>query len=130
MYYCNITIFFNICSFRAWFNTMKIIWAIKIIIIITFFITICTNDQKIINKLQEKSKSSNCSDICFKPNIKINIENNQCIESCLNNGYEYELNNICYNECPKDSFPISDDELDISNFENIKKCYDKTPEGY
>ena len=69
-------------------------------------------------------------DICFTPNIKIDINNKQCIESCLNNKYEYELNNICYNECPKDSFPLSDDELDNNNSENIKKCYDKIPEGY
>ena len=123
-YKCQSLIYLNLNSFH--FKNSVIMDSI--FEYISSYVKICANDEKILTKLQEKSKSSDCYDICFTPNIKIDIESNQCIESCLNN--KYELNNICYNECPKDSFPISDDELDISNFENIKKCYDKTPEGY
>ena len=56
--------------------------------------------------------------------------NNKCIDSCYENGYKYELDNICYNECPEGSFPLSDKELDNNNFENFKNCYDKAPKGY
>ena len=94
------------------------------------YIKICANDGKMKNILSLNGLNSECSDKCFTPTIKIDVERKQCIESCLNNEYEYELNNICYHECPKNSFFILDDELDNNNFENIKKCYDKTPEGY
>ena len=125
-YDCQSLIYLNLNSF--YLNN-----SVKMDLIFNFispYVKICANDEIILNKLSKYSKSSDCSDICFKPNIKIDTKNKKCIESCLNNKYEYELNNICYNECPKDSFIISDDELDNNNSENIKKCYDKTPEGY
>ena len=125
-YYCQSLIYLNLNSFHLR-NSVKLDFIFNSI---PSYTKICANDEIILNKLSEYHKSSDCSDICFKPNIKIDIKNKQCIESCLNKGYEYELNNICYNECPKDSFLILDDELDNIYFENIKKCYDKTPEGY
>ena len=93
-------------------------------------VKICTNDEKIITTLSQKNINIDCSNICFKSNIHIDILNNKCIDSCLNNDFIYELNKICYNKCPGGSFILSDDELDNKNFTKKKKCYDKTPEGY
>ena len=97
---------------------------------ISSYVKICANDKKIKNILSQKGIYNDCSDICFKSNIKLDIVHNACIESCLDNGYKYELDNICYNECPEGSFPSSDKESDNNNFKNISKCYVKAPERY
>ena len=97
---------------------------------ISSLVKICANDEKIKTILSQKGIYNNCSDICFKPNIKLDIINNKCINSCLENGNKYELDNICYKVCPEGSFPSPVKELDNNNFENIAKCYVKAPEGY
>ena len=89
----------------------------------------CTNDEYTQNLLSDINKISNCSDKCFNENIKIDIINNTCIESCIINGYHYELNNICYSECPEDSYLKYCDRDDCINME-VKECFDRTPEGY
>ena len=89
----------------------------------------CTNDEYTQNLLSDINKISNCSDKCFNENIKIDIINNTCIESCIINGYHYKLNNICYSECPEDSYLKYCDREDCINME-VKECFDRTPEGY
>ena len=69
---------------------------------------------------------SNCSDICFKKNIKIDITNKICVESCQN--INYEKDNICLNECKIDNYPLSC-FLNECNKYPIN-CYNKTPENY
>ena len=64
---------------------------------------------------------SDCSNICFIKNIKLDIETNECIQQCSEHNYEYECNNICYNECPEDTYSTEDTP-------NI--CYEKNPGGY
>jgi len=123
-YNCQSLIYLNLNSFHL-NESVKIV---NILNFISPYVKICANDETIINKFSTISKKSNCTDKCFTPNIKIDIKNNQCIESCLNN--KYELNNICYKECPKVSFLLSDKELNDYNFENIKECYDKAYERY
>jgi len=89
----------------------------------------CTNDEKIKNLLQSYNKFSNCSDICFQKNIKIDLINNKCIFPCEYNNYKYIYNDICYDECPKDTYAIFCDENECNN---ISECYNKNkiPQGY
>ena len=96
---------------------------------------ICSRQTKILKYLSSIDKTSDCSDICFLKNIKIDINNNECIHSCKDNGYNHECNNICYNECPDDTHIII---KNISNKENIfiefedgvAVCLDRNPKGY
>ena len=90
-------------------------------------VKICTNDEKIITTLSQKNINIDCSNICFKSNIHIDILNNKCIDSCLNNDFIYELNKICYNKCPGGSFILSDDELDNKNFTKKRNVMIKLP---
>ena len=52
---------------------------------------------------QNDIQGGDCSDKCFYENIKVDINSNLCIESCNVNGYHFEYNNICYNECPENT---------------------------
>ena len=63
----------------------------------------------------------NCSDICFKPNIKVLNDSKQCIESCNETNSKYEFFNICFDECPTGTY---------SSPFNEYLCLDKEPEGY
>ena len=64
---------------------------------------------------------SNCSDICFQKNIKLDIVLNECIETCQEHNYEYECNNICYHSCPENSY---------ASVNTPFICYDRNPIGY
>ena len=90
----------------------------------------CTNDGIIKNLLQKYNKFSNCSDICFQKNIKIDLINNKCIFSCEDNNYKYIYNDICYDKCPKDTYALFCNENECNN--NRSECYDKDniPQGY
>ena len=81
----------------------------------------CIENEDTQNYLLQNEKFSNCSDICFSDNIKIDILNNTCTESCKGMGYNHEYNNICYEKCPENTF---------YKIDNPNICYDKTPEGY
>ena len=89
----------------------------------------CIDDEYTKYSLQQINITSDCSNLCFNTNIKLDITNNICLESCINNSYQYELNNICYHECPKDFYPkyCKDNEC---NTEEEYQCFGKTPEGY
>jgi len=90
----------------------------------------CTNDKTIKNLLQSYNKFPNCSDICFQKNIKIDLINNKCISSCMNNNYKYIYNGICYDKCPIDTYALFFDGNEYNN--NRSECYhkDKIPQGY
>ena len=65
---------------------------------------ICVEDTETRQVLfQNNSKGGDCTDKCFYENIKIDINSNECIESCITNNYDFEYNNICYNECPENT---------------------------
>ena len=85
----------------------------------------CIADKKTKNLLRI---FSDCSIDCFKENIKIDIKQKKCINSCLKNGYKYEYKNICFNECPKDTYyKFSDRSFsDIYSLE----CFDEAPQGF
>ena len=91
---------------------------------------ICANKTNMKNNLSKYPNIiNNCSDICFIKNIKIDIYSDECIKSCKVNGYTHEYGNICYNECPENTYALSKDfnnEFD----DNVTKCLDRNPEGY
>ena len=57
------------------------------------------------------SNASNCSDICFEKDIKIDINSNECIKSCNDRGYNYEFGDICYNECPEGTQTLNNESI-------------------
>jgi len=81
----------------------------------------CVNDPDTAKFLFGDKAVSDCTNICFNKNIKLDIETNECIVSCSTHNYELEYNNICYHECPEDTY------LTVNN---SQICHDKTPEGY
>jgi len=99
---------------------------------ISSYVKICIEDTVTSNFLLE-NRISNCSDICFKEGIKIDINNNTCIESCITNGYKYEYDNICYNECPKGTLingNTCEDNKCKYNYLNNEECKDIIPKGF
>ena len=92
------------------------------------YLKVCANQEQMKEYLSNQSqiKYNNCSDICFIKDIKLDFEKNECIYSCKDNGYNYELNNICYHQCPDDTHAIFKEEDD----NNVSLCLIKNPEGY
>ena len=97
---------------------------------------ICATKNNIKDYLSRLNINNICSDICFNKNIKLDIIEDECINSCKDKVYNHELNNICYNNsCPEGSYPII---KNISNKDNIFNefedgiiiCLDRNPEGY
>ena len=82
---------------------------------------ICINDSRTVSNLSSIYNCNfNCSDLCFKKNIKIDLKTNECIENCNESDYKYEYNNLCHEKCPNYTYTKENDYL----------CYDKKPEGY
>ena len=70
----------------------------------------CTNDLNLSKLfLNENYINSNCSDICFQKNIKLDLNNSECINSCNDKGYNFEYSGICYNECPDGTIASNED---------------------
>ena len=88
----------------------------------------CINDYSTKTYILGDDKTSDCSDICFKDNIIINITNNKCIEACSIDYYKFKFNNKCYTECPKDTYPLYCEEEECKN--NKRECYNYTIQGY
>ena len=73
-------------------------------------------------KMTSINKNIDCSDICFTKDIKIDINTNECINSCKDHGYNHECNNICYNDCSE--------AINGNIFLYFNKCISKCPENY
>ena len=96
-------------------------------------IKFCVNeDTRFI--LFDANEISICSSTCLNENnLKVDIKSNLCIESCINNGYEYEYKNICYKECPKGTLVnnnICEDNICKKENQSLIECMDQTPQGY
>ena len=125
---CNSLIYLNLDSFKL----NNDIYVGNIFEGISHNFITCINDQRIII---ENNIHSNCSDSCFDKDIKLDIINNECIKTCNENGYNYELNNICYNECPNGTHISTQNNLCVDDKckdfnKNIEKCLENIPEGY
>ena len=66
---------------------------------ISSYVTFCIEDQ---NTVEYLGINSNCSSYCFKDNKIIDYENKKCRANCT----KYEYNNICYDECPENTYPL------------------------
>ena len=80
-------------------------------------------------------KDGSCKDSwgCTNTNYNyiLDLQGNKCLESCLNDTYEY--NNICYNKCPKGTLVnnnICRDNLCLEYDQDLIECLDNTPKGY
>ena len=96
---------------------------------------ICSSQIKMKNYLTSINKNVDCSDICFIKNIKIDINSNECIHSCSENGYNHECNNICYNECPENTHykikNLNNKDNIFSEYEDgVAICLEPNTEGY
>ena len=69
----------------------------------------CINDDKTKNSFGGFGNiKSNCSDICFKENKKLNLEKRICLSECSEENYKYEYNGICYESCPNGTLSFDD----------------------
>jgi len=121
-HHCQSLIYLNLYSFKLK-NTVD---RTNATIGISSFVKYCIIDSNTKNYILGNDKTSNCEDDCFKENIKIDIINNKCVKSCINN--EYEKENICYNECPFGSYKLFCEGNECEN--DIIQCFNITPEGY
>ena len=102
---CNSLVYLNLDSFQLNDN----ITADQIFIGISPNLKTCINDLNLLEIFSNISNSSNCSDICFVKNIKLDLNINECVHSCNDNGYNYEYGGICYNECPEGTQTLNND---------------------
>ena len=63
-------------------------------------VKICIDDIDTTNLLLESKRYSDCSDICFKDNSKIDLSQNKCVEYCNETQNIFEYNKFCYERCP------------------------------
>ena len=122
-YDCSSLIFLNLYSFKLK-NSVDKNSAFNFI---SPNVKYCVNDEETELFLFNNVKKSDCSDICFKKNIIIDIINNKCMDSCSFNENKYKYNNECYKECPKDTFIFFSD---LNNNNNKIECHSEIPQGY
>ena len=95
----------------------------------------CIHDVDTKNYLLGPDKISFCSDDCFKEhNLKIDINDEKCLESCFNSSHnKYEYNNICYNKCPNGTLNYNNLCLDLNCAilsQYSIECSGDEPSGY
>ena len=65
----------------------------------------CYDDNSVQNYLIKDNKIvSNCPDLCFQNDRKIDLVQNKCVNSCTNERYEY--NNLCFDDCPPGTYKV------------------------
>ena len=120
---CKSLIYLNLIAFKI-SNPKNVIRDYNIFNGAPKYLQWCVNDFETSNYMFEKDNvsPSNCSDTCFKDNIKIDLHNNKCVEACKESLFEY--NNICNNECPFNTHKI------IYNGNNICLETAQIPENF
>ena len=120
---CKSLIYLNLIAFKI-SNPKNVIRDYNIFNGAPKYLQWCVNDFETSNYIFEKANvsPSNCSDTCFKDNIKIDLHNNKCVEACKESLFEY--NNICNNECPFNTHKI------IYNGNNICLETAQIPENF
>ena len=82
---------------------------------------ICIKDNYTRDLLLVPNKTDDCSDICFKANIKIDLSQNKCVEYCNETINIFEYNKFCYESCPSGNPILIND---------IYTCLNEIPENY
>ena len=94
-------------------------------------IKICINDNYTKSLLFGNNIISECSDPCFnETNKKVDIFNYTCIESCINNGFQYEYNTICHEKCPNNTYTLSCEDRGACTENDSKECFQPELKGY
>ena len=89
----------------------------------------CIKDNNTKDYLFGDNNISICLETCSNDNNKkISTFIDGCIKSCFNYGFEYEYKNVCYHECPNNTYSFSYDNDNIIN--DSKICFDQPPQGY
>ena len=125
-YSCKSLVYLNLISFIIK-NSSNIIMEYNSVIFNNApeYFKYCIKDNNTIDFMFQRNseiKSSiDCSNDCFSDNIKIDMDNNKCIKAC---DEKFEYNNLCYNECPNNTFNII--------YFGKKLCFeeDKIPENF
>jgi hypothetical protein len=93
------------------------------------FARYCINDSYTKDYLLRENAIYICSDTCMdESNIKVDLVDNKCVETCPNGRFVYKNTSICYGDCPHNSYPIFCDENECDD--SIRECFDETPENY
>ena len=101
------------------------------------------NNIKLILQRDNLLNNNDCQDSCFLENMKLSINVKGCIVDCSYSSYNelYEYNNICYSECPENTYISPDNEYlclkklnceqynKYYNYENTS-CINNIPQGY
>ena len=119
---CNSLIFLNLGSFQLNISELQ---KNNVFNGISENVKYCIEDDET-RYLLLGNQTSNCSDYCFNEDIKLDINNNSCIESCNGSGYLYEYNHIC-SECPEGTYTFF---CEGNECNETRECLAKTPEGY
>ena len=112
-HYCNSLVYVNLDNFIIKENAN----ISRLFLGVNKNVKICVNNEeaRLILKTNNSNLSFDCSDICFNENIKIDLKNNQCIESCKISDYKYEYDNYCYEKCPNNTFVSINKEYSCQN---------------
>ena len=82
---------------------------------------LCCEDASVTNVLT--SLTFDCTDVCFKNNIKIDESQNTCVELCE----KYEYNNFCIEKCPNGTL-LSENNKCLIPSQNTVEGFGNTPE--
>ena len=115
---CKSLIYLNLISFEINGNTNTE----QAFNLSSSIIKFCLNETNIIaNLLEAYNYSSDCSNICFQENVKIDLNNSQCI--CTDNAYITINNpNICYNSTPEGYYFNNNESIYFECFNTCKFC--------
>ena len=96
-YGCGSLIYLNLFKVKIYMKRTKAFEGIS------SFAKYCINEDSEF-LLRENGKKSNCPDICFQENIKLDLDNKECTYSCVKKGYQFEYHNICYQQNPNGKY--------------------------
>ena len=115
-YYCNSLIYINLKNFKFHSNSnINVDYAFAGIKEIKY----CVEDSDTKSYLFSKSGISFCcTDICFQENAKIDLDNNQCYETCPQYTILLDGKYICMSQFPENSYYDNDEQV-------YKECYYK-----
>ena len=71
------------------------------------YLKVCIKDENFLIILNDIRYMINYFGICVNDNldnIKIDLREHICINNCDESEFKYEFNNICFHECPNNTF--------------------------
>ena len=92
----------------------------------------CISEDKTYKFASSLKGTKNCDDLCFTNSAHKIIEPKQvCAESCFYEDHNYiELNNICYDNCPNNTYVLDNHCEKKYMVYNTDQYYQDIPDGY